>query len=600
MLIRKRYNEMWGVSLMSTYETKNMAISSVLAAIRDGNIAIPEIQRPFVWDAVKVRDLMDSMYHGYPIGFIITWRNADTRLKDGSVSSGKSIIIDGQQRITALTAAMVGQEVLNKKFLKKRIKISFNPIEERFEVWTPALDKSSKWIPDISVVFADTFNQWRFINDYVTKNENTDGDCVDKVLANLIGMKNIQIGVIELSSELEIETVTEIFTRINSKGVSLSQSDFVMSRIASNTDYQGVDIRKAIDYFCHALASPSDFVNIKNNDHDFVKSHLFEKISWVGNQKLYSYIPKYADMVKVIFAYKFKRGKIGQLVQLLSGRDFDAKENREEIAEDTFRKFEEGLIDFCNKNNFENYTMILQSMGIHNFDYIRSINALNFGYALYLLLKDKKVDAQKRDFIVRRFVMLSLLTQRFSGSSESQIDFDIRRFDELDPEKHLADIEAGQLSDAFWNHTLIQRLETNQIGPIHYIYLFTQIKEKDKGFLSNPTTVQSMLDMHGDIHHIFPKNYLRKNGINDKREYNQIANYAMVKKEINIKISDKAPRDYLHLLGLSREDSTVRENFEENAVPLELFDMDVNDYQEFLSLRRKLMASKIKGYYYNL
>lgn len=591
---------MWGVSLMSTYETKNMAISSVLAAIRDGNIAIPEIQRPFVWDAVKVRDLMDSMYHGYPIGFIITWRNADTRLKDGSVSSGKSIIIDGQQRITALTAAMVGQEVLNKKFLKKRIKISFNPIEERFEVWTPALDKSSKWIPDISVVFADTFNQWRFINDYVTKNENTDGDCVDKVLANLIGMKNIQIGVIELSSELEIETVTEIFTRINSKGVSLSQSDFVMSRIASNTDYQGVDIRKAIDYFCHALASPSDFVNIKNNDHDFVKSHLFEKISWVGNQKLYSYIPKYADMVKVIFAYKFKRGKIGQLVQLLSGRDFDAKENREEIAEDTFRKFEEGLIDFCNKNNFENYTMILQSMGIHNFDYIRSINALNFGYALYLLLKDKKVDAQKRDFIVRRFVMLSILTQRFSGSSESQIDFDIRRFDELDPEKHLADIEAGQLSDAFWNHTLIQRLETNQIGPIHYIYLFTQIKEKDKGFLSNPTTVQSMLDMHGDIHHIFPKNYLRKNGINDKREYNQIANYAMVKKEINIKISDKAPRDYLHLLGLSREDSTVRENFEENAVPLELFDMDVNDYQEFLSLRRKLMASKIKGYYYNL
>lgn len=600
MLLRKRYNEMWGVSLMSTYETKNMAISSVLAAIRDGNIAIPEIQRPFVWDAVKVRDLMDSMYHGYPIGFIITWRNADTRLKDGSVSSGKSIIIDGQQRITALTAAMVGQEVLNKKFLKKRIKISFNPIEERFEVWTPALDKSSKWIPDISVLFADTFNQWRFINDYVSKNENTDGDCVDKVLANLIGMKNIQIGVIELSSELEIETVTEIFTRINSKGVSLSQSDFVMSKIASNTDYKGVDIRKAIDYFCHALASPSDFVNIKNNDHDFVKSHLFEKISWVGNQKLYSYIPKYADMVKVIFAYKFKRGKIGQLVQLLSGRDFDAKDNREEIAEETFRKFEEGLIDFCNKNNFENYTMILQSMGIHNFDYIRSINALNFGYALYLLLKDKKVDAQKRDFIVRRFVMLSLLTQRFSGSSESQIDFDIRRFDELDPGKHLADIEAGQLSDAFWNHTLIQRLETNQIGPIHYIYLFTQIKEKDKGFLSNPTTVQSMLDMHGDIHHIFPKNYLKKNGINDKREYNQIANYAMVKKEINIKISDKAPRDYLHLLGLSREDGIVRENFEENAVPLELFDMDVNDYQEFLSLRRKLMASKIKGYYYNL
>ena len=585
---------------MSTFETKNMAVSSLLTAIRDGNIAIPEIQRPFVWDAVKVRDLMDSMYHGYPIGFIITWRNSDTRLKDGSISSGKSIIIDGQQRITALTAAMVGQEVLNKKFLKKRIKISFNPIEERFEVWTPALDKSSKWIPDISVLFADTFNQWRFINDYLSKNENTDGEYVDKVLAKLIGIKNIHVGVIELSSELEIETVTEIFTRINSKGVSLSQSDFVMSKIASNTDYQGVDIRKAIDYFCHALASPSDFLNIKNNDHDFVNSHLFDKISWVGNQKLYSYIPKYADMIKVIFAYKFKRGKISQLVQLLSGRDFDAKENREEIAEESFKRFEDGLVEFCNKNNFENYTMILQSMGIYNFNYIRSINALNFGYALYLLLKDKKIDVQERDYIVRRFVMLSLLTQRFSGSSESQIDLDIRKFDETDPKKHLADSEAAQLSDAFWNHTLLQRLETNQIGPIHYIYLFTQIKNKNIGFLSQPTTVQSMLDMHGDIHHIFPKNYLRKHGINDKREYNQIANYAMVQKEINIKISDKAPKEYLSVLGLTRDDNVVIKNFKENAVPLELFDMDVSNYQEFLTIRRKLMADKIKDYYYSL
>lgn len=120
------------------------------------------------------------------------------------------------------------------------------------------------------------------------------------------------------------------------------------------------------------------------------------------------------------------------------------------------------------------------------------------------------------------------------------------------------------------------------------------------GFLSQPTSVQSMLDMHGDIHHIFPKNYLRKNGVNDKRDYNQIANYAMVQKEINIKISDKAPNEYLNVLGLSREDSNVKTNFKENAVPVDLFDMDVNNYQEFLTLRRRLMADKIKDYYYSL
>src|SRR5699024_8283744 len=190
------------------------------------------------------------------------------------------------------------------------------------------------------------------------------------------------------------------------------------------------------------------------------------------------YIPKYGDMIKVIFAYKFKRGKISQLVQLLSGRDFETKENREEIAQQSFQQFREGVIDFCNKNNFENYTMILQSMGIYHFNFIRSINSLNFGYALYLLLKEKKIDFKEREQIVRRFVMLSLLTQRFSGSSESQIDYDIRRFNEYDSKQYLKDIESAELSDAFWDYTLIQRLETNQIGPIHYIYLFTQIKGK--------------------------------------------------------------------------------------------------------------------------
>lgn len=585
---------------MSTYETKNMGISSLLTAIRDGNIAIPEIQRPFVWNNIKVRDLMDSIYRGFPIGFIITWKNADTRLKDGSMSIGKSVIIDGQQRITAITSAMIGQEILNKKYQKRRIKIAFNPIEEKFEVWTPAIEKSSKWIPDINILFSETFNQWQFVNDFVAKNSDVDGNHVGNVLAKLINMKNMQVGVIELSNEIEIDVVTEIFTRINSKGVSLSQSDFVMSKIASNDEYDGVNIRKAIDYFCHAMESPKDFANIKNNDMEFVQSSLFDKIQWVEKQKSYAYIPKYADVIKVVFAYKFKRGKIGQLVQLLSGRDFESKENREEIAEETFLKFKDGVVDFCNKNNFENYTMILHSMGIYNFNYIRSINSLNFGYALYLLLKEKGIETEKRDKIIRRFIMLSLLTQRFSGSSESQMDYDIRRFNESDAEKHLSNIEAAELSDAFWEHTLIQRLETNQIGPIHYIYLFAQIKKKDNGFLSAPISVQSMLEMHGDIHHIFPKNYLRKNGINDKKDYNQIANYAMVQKEINIRISDKAPKEYLSLLQMQKDSAEVKENFKENAVPLTLFDMDVNDYHQFLGQRRKLMADKIKTYYKGL
>ena len=139
----KRYSKDYTATIHS--------VENIISSIKEGEIAIPEIQRPFVWDGSKVRDLMDSLYKGFPVGYIIVWKNPDIRLKNGKVSSGKKILIDGQQRITAIEAAVVGQEVVDSTYKKKRIVIAFNPIEEVFEVWNPAIGKDSKWIPDISV-----------------------------------------------------------------------------------------------------------------------------------------------------------------------------------------------------------------------------------------------------------------------------------------------------------------------------------------------------------------------------------------------------------------------------------------------------------------
>ena len=123
---------------MQKYSVNQHLIETVLAWVNSGEIAIPEIQRPFVWDSSKVRDLMDSLYQGYPIGYVIAWRNPNVRLKDGSLSEGKKILIDGQQRVTALTAAILGQYVINKTYQRIKIKIAFNPISEKFEVQNPA------------------------------------------------------------------------------------------------------------------------------------------------------------------------------------------------------------------------------------------------------------------------------------------------------------------------------------------------------------------------------------------------------------------------------------------------------------------------------
>ncbi|WP_246124748.1 DUF262 domain-containing protein [Algibacter pacificus] len=101
---------------MSKYSVHQQPVETLLSWIKSGEIAIPEIQRPFVWKSAKVRDLIDSLYQGFPVGYIITWRNPDVKLKNGELSAGKKVLIDGQQRITALTAAVVGQRVLNKNY----------------------------------------------------------------------------------------------------------------------------------------------------------------------------------------------------------------------------------------------------------------------------------------------------------------------------------------------------------------------------------------------------------------------------------------------------------------------------------------------------
>jgi uncharacterized protein with ParB-like and HNH nuclease domain len=123
------------------YSVNQHHISTFLAFVKYGQIAIPEVQRPFVWDASKVRDLLDSLYKGYPIGYVITWQNPNVRLKDGKLSEGKKILIDGQQRITALNAAVLGNYVVNKEYDRVRIKIAFNPKTEVFEVQNPAILK---------------------------------------------------------------------------------------------------------------------------------------------------------------------------------------------------------------------------------------------------------------------------------------------------------------------------------------------------------------------------------------------------------------------------------------------------------------------------
>nr|WP_199194327.1 DUF262 domain-containing protein [Pleurocapsa sp. CCALA 161] len=237
----------------------------------------------------------------------------------------KKILIDGQQRVTALMAAVLGKYVINKDYRRVRITIAFHPQDRRFEVSNTAISRDKSWIVDIAQVFTADFKTIKFVNDYCTKNEDADQDEIFESIDLLKGIANNHIGLIELNSDLDIETITEIFIRINSQGARLSQADFAMSKIAANETYSGNLLRKCIDYFCHLAVAPEFYQQLAEIDLDFSATEYFQKMSWLKSVNDDLYAPSYTDMLRVAFTSEFKRGRLEDLVALLSGRNFETR-----------------------------------------------------------------------------------------------------------------------------------------------------------------------------------------------------------------------------------------------------------------------------------
>jgi hypothetical protein len=598
--------------IIQKFSVNHHTIQTILSWIQAGEIAIPEIQRPFVWDATKVRDLIDSLFKGYPVGYLIAWQNPHVRLKEGTTSIGKKILIDGQQRITALMAAILGKEIIDSEYNKRRIVIAFNPIEKIFEVSNSAIQKDKRWIPDISIVFSPEFKILTAVKEYCSLNPEVREDDILESIDSLKSIINIPIGLIELNSDLDIDEVTEIFIRINSSGVILSQADFAMSKIAVNENYDGSLLRKAIDYFCHLAVKPEFYSKLVEFDKDFINTEYFKKMSWLKDEKDDLYDPSYTDMLRVSFTYKFKRGKLQDLVALLSGRDFETRQYREEIVEESFSRLKDGIIDFINENNFKKLVMILRSAGFIDSSMTRAQNAINFAYILYLTLRDKGLQEAKIESLVRRWYVLSVLTSRYSGSPETQFDFDIRRLTESNPEEYMQNVINAELSDSYWNTSLPQQMSTSVVtNPAFIVFLAAQVKMNDKGFLSKSITVSDLITLKGDVHHIFPKDYLKKIGYDNRGMYNQIANYVMAQSEINIAIGNKPTKVYFNELlvqcrtgvlkyGLIDKEDELMENLKMHCIPLDIFNDLSDNYEKFLEERRKLMAQKIKAYFQSL
>lgn len=599
------------------YSVTTYSVQSILGYINAGDIAIPEIQRPFVWSKTQVRDLVDSLFRGYPTGYLITWKNPDVKIKGGGTAEGKKVLIDGQQRVTAIMAALAGQQVLNEDYELGRIKIAFNPLydgeDSPFEVLTPIIDRDTKWVSDISELFQPGASTFKFIMDYLKANEGCNADKVSTSIEELTSIAMRQLGVIEIDASCTIDEVTDIFIRINTKGAVLSQADFAMSKIAADEAHGGNMLRKAIDYYCHLAVKPEFWSTVSVQDPDYMASEYVAKTEWLKNGKDDIYDPDYNDVLRVAFMYKFGRGKLADLVALLSGRDFEARDYKAEIADESFAKLHDGVLSFMDENNFQDFVLALRSAGFVSPSVIYSKGAVNFAYNLYLTLReDPSIPSTDVKRWVQHWYVMSVLTGRYSGSSESVMDRDIRRISEQGFLSFYEEVAQAQLSDTFWEVNLPQALNTTSTRTGAWlVYLASQVRSANNTLFTNGVKVSDVVATIGDIHHIFPKNYLKKELDAQKGLYNQVANYAYLEKRINIKIADKRPGDYFtEALNACAEDTAyfgdiakvddLYANMAENCIPEDIFDMGAKDYREFLSKRRQLMAAKIRDYFKGL
>ena len=591
------------------YKITQYSVSSILGYVENSQIAIPEIQRPFVWKGEEVRALIDSLYEGYPIGYLIVWQNSQVRVRNFGKGGTKKILIDGQQRVTALMAALLGKEVLDEQYQSHRIRIAFNPLagkgEERFAVCDTKHEEDSRWIPDISIFFRRDFSFRQFEKEYKEANPDEDFTPLEESVDTLKEIVKHQVGVIELSFLLDIDVVSEIFIRINLQGKPLNQEDFVMSKISVNEQYGGDYIRNCIDYFCHLLREPSFYQVLQQNETEFFNSEYGKALTWCQNEEQSLYIPSYADVLKVVLISYFGKTRIGDLVHLLSGRDgekkgFSKKEVSKKVSEEAFEKLGAGVKAFVCEENFQGFQKALKKAGYSCSRLLYSQSVLNYCYAMYLLMYRQGIGEKERESLLSKWITMAMITGHYQSGGESTVQKDYANAQEEGFASYLEQIEELKLTDEFYNNVLPEKFTSTTARTAPFLaYVATQCARGVHSLYSD-VTIEELYKNKTESYQILPKAYLAKYGYKTREIYGQVANLTYVSKETKDIIKKKSPVDYKEDLEKAIGIEKIRTSLKENGLTEAIFTANETDVIQILANRCRQMASEIREFYKTL
>ncbi len=571
-------------------------LSQLLGDIDLGKLALPELQRPFVWQKTAVRDLFDSMYRGFPVGYLMLWNAAEVDSKligaNGKQHTPTEFIVDGQQRLTSLYAVMKGAEITFKDFSKGRIRLAFRPRDGRFEVTDAAVERDPEFLSNITELWIG--EDWEVTEAFVERLRKARPEALENgqerqlrsALGRLNGLEDFPFQAVQIGHEVGEEIVAEIFLRVNSGGTKLTQADFILTLLSVFREHD----RRRLESFAQAarvvpgggLASPYN--------------HLVK--------------PTADQLLRVAVLVAFHRGRLQSMLALLRGGSVEGDATPNEIDRDAqLDKLTAAIDHVLDLTSWHEYIKALMSAGFRRSNEISSENNVVLVYALYLIGRSYGLSHSELRTTIARYFFMSSLTGRYTGSFETQITQDVQTFTEArDGADYLARLRQAistELTPDYWTTRLPQVLATAAArGPglfacaASLCLLNARVPPFVDGGAGQERKSSLLLrDLFDPVvqpkkipierHHLFPRRYLEREGISGTRSINQIANLSYVEWPENIEISDAAPSSYWPRYA----DQFSVEDLFHHALPQDWAQMD---YEQFLEERRKLMAQVIR------
>jgi hypothetical protein len=574
------------------FEPGQRSIASLVSDIERDVIALPDLQRPFVWEDTKVRDLLDSLFVGFPVGTLVFWHTSSDKEARalGAERPGlraTTLVIDGQQRLTSLYAVMKGVGVTGKDGAMRRITIAFRPRDGKFEVADAAIRNDPEYLSNVTELWNGTRPKPQIRRDLMNALRDRGRvvdekyeDAVERNLDRAHAIGDYRLPTVDIrktattkDEDATEEDVAEIFVRINNQGTRLGQADFVLTLLSV---FHG-ELRDRIEDRARAMSEGT--------------------VVGIDTQQL----------LRAICGVAFGRARMSAVYRYIQGVDPSTGEADKGRRLKILRELDDAAKDCMEPTPWRDYLLRVKHAGFVSPSLIASKNAIVNAYAFYVRGRKAGVAKSKLDEAIARWLFGTLLTARYSSASETMFEQDLARVaalkaDDADGFVRTLDETMGEtITGDFWTHSLVSALETQKgRAPAALAFRAAQVVLGTRALFSDQL-LQNLLDppaqgarSASEAHHLFPEAWLKARAIKEPRRVNQVANLADVGWHENSSIGGRGPADYVPRVRqkLGIDDDRWGRLCAEHALPL---GWEAMEYEDFLRERRRRMADIIRA-----